>query len=279
MTESHSRVIIAGSGLAGLVCAADLAEEASVTLVERLPVVGGTDWEEETIAVLAGRVVAAGVTAVCGTQALRWAPGRLFAAGMEGGVYPADVLVVATGHRPGTAAESGIGGVRCGGVIPGPVAMHLLASGVLPGRRPVVLGDTRLACLVSDELLRGGAEAVIRLAPGWSSEATSAPGITLQDALPLAIKGESRVEALEAITSSGGVVELPCDALILAGNRTPYRNVDGALEDSERVVMAQCCQGEDSDEATERAGHDAASQVWESLRVLAPFGQRGLEGM
>lgn len=279
MSESRPRVIIAGSGLAGLVCATDLALEAEVVLFERLPVVGGADWELSRISALGAYFAAVGGTAICGTQALRWEPGCLFAAGMAGGVYSADLLVVATGHRPATAAEWGLGGVRCGGVMAGTVAHHLLASGVLPGHRPVVLGDTRLARSLARELLNGGAREVIRVAPGCLPTAPTEPGIRIEDAQPLVIHGGPRIDALEVVTPSGDIVKMPCDALVLAGQRLPYRNVDGALEASGTVVMAQCEEDEDSDEATEQAGHDAASRVRRQLRMSSGHKQCRSEAM
>jgi len=279
VTEACAHVIVAGSGLAGLTCAAELAPEMRVTVFERLPVLGGADWEVDQISVLTARVTDAGATAVCGTQALRWERSGLFAAGMAGGVCAADLLVIATGHRPATAAEWGIGGMRCGGVISGTVATHLLASKVLPGRRPVVLGDSRLARRVSAELLRAGAHEVIRVAPGPLADAVAASGITLMDAVPLSVKGRPRIEALEVMTSSGGVVTLPCDALVLAGKRLPYRNVDGALEACDTVVIAQCCEGEDSDVATEQAGRAAASRVRDLLHAPSARARCGLEAM
>lgn len=279
MPEARAHVIVAGSGLAGLTCAAELAPEMRVTLFERLPVLGGADWGTEQVSALAARVVAAGATSVCGTQALRWDRDGLFAAGISGGVYSSDLLVIATGHRPATAAEWGIGGTRCGGVISGTVAAHLLASRVLPGRRPVVLGDSRLARRLSADLLRGGARVVVRLAPGCPATMATNPGITVKDAVPLTVRGAVRIHTLEAMTSSGHVVELPCDALILAGKRLPYRNVDGALEGSSTVVIAQCCGGEDSDAETEQAGRDAALRVRELLRAPTSPAWRGTEVM
>lgn len=246
-----TRIVVAGSGTAGLACAAALAGEAETTLVERLPVIGGEYWDELRTAELRAEAERAGVRVLAGCQVLRYTGERALVAGMTTTELPADALVVATGHRPMTAAESGIAGPRPAGVLPATVALHLLEHGVLLGRRPVVLGPGGLADAAAAHLREAGAEQVTLLADGRI----------------LRLEGRARVEAAWIERAGGEPERVEADAVVLARGRIPYRNVDGAVLPAAGVVFAQPgTEPRDSPEV-EAAGHAAAAEALEAARA------------
>jgi len=141
-----SDVVVAGAGRTGILVSRMLAERGiGVTLVERLPAPGGQEPETDA-AQLARAASRAGVRMMLGTLAAEFRQGQVHTLGVEGAVtLSADALVVATGSRPQTRAELGIAGERGAGVMPGSATRHLLDSGVLLGRHPLVIGDGHLA--------------------------------------------------------------------------------------------------------------------------------------
>ncbi len=216
-------IAVVGSGVAGLACAEALGE---CVVFERLPVAGGEEWEHLREEVASCRAA----TFATGTQAIRWDGHTLQSIGFHGGDHAFDAVVIATGHRPSTAAELGIAGGRTSGIFPATVAIHLLHHGATLGRRVVVAGSGRWAEPVLAEL--SGAVHVDRVD---------------------AVRGAERVERVEV-----GDDALECDALVLAAGNHPYRNVDGAISQGPGVVFAQ---GPDSVEAGRRAAEEARREA------------------
>lgn len=261
------RVVIVGSGLAGLACAAALAGQIECFVVERLPVAGGEHWDQPRIRELLGAAVAGGVELVAATQAIRWDGARVTLVGERSAVQRAEVLVVATGHRPLTRAELGIGGSRCGGILPGTVAEHLVAHDVTIGYRPLIVGAGRLALGLTAAMLKRGCEVHLAIPAetddphGWRG---SAPGSlaglqTYPGGSPTAVQGEARVERVRLSWKDGRELDLACDALILAHGRIPYRNIDGAVFDAPGVLFAQsAAEPEWLSESTGKATAEAA---------------------
>jgi D-hydroxyproline dehydrogenase subunit alpha len=264
-------VAIVGSGLSGLACAATLAGRTECLVVERLPVVGGEEWANSHINELARRAVAGGAQIATGTQAIRWDGARVTLVGQDSRVQTARVLVVATGHRPQTRDELRIGGSRCGGIVPGTVAMHLMNRGVTLGHRPFVVGEGSLALSLTRKLIERGSEVHVALL----SEGTlmgcdrdvlpeGARVHRYTGAAPIRVSGENRVESVRLRWGDGRELEVVCDALILAHGRIPYRNVDGAVFDAPGVLFAQS--GKDDLTVSERCGRDAAEAALELVR-------------
>jgi NADPH-dependent 2,4-dienoyl-CoA reductase/sulfur reductase-like enzyme len=232
------RVAVVGAGLAGLVVAAELAHDRAVTVVDRLPAVGGEcGYEFPLVRSLEAECRAGNVSFLLGTTALRWAGGRLLVAA-PGAVrwLDADRLVFAGGCRPGTAAELGLAGSRLAGVLSATVAIHLLDAGVNLGQNPAILGETDFAAEVARRLRRTrtsvrviGPEAVSTPAyadewwPGWRASRA---------------RGTGRVRELE-IARGDRREWLACDAVILADRIRPLRNVDGALADPDPATFIQ----------------------------------------
>jgi D-hydroxyproline dehydrogenase subunit alpha len=207
----RARIAVAGAGEAGLACALALAGRASVTVYERL--------DAPRPVGLARAAADAGVRLVVATQAIRWLGDGVVASGATTGTIAADGLVVATGHRPLTRTECGIGGTRCGGVLAAPVARRLLAGGVVIGREVVVLGRE-----------------------WWNEEdartlaASGAQSSFVDDVVE--IEGMPRISAV-AVWRDGRLDRVDCDALVLARGRVPHRTIDGAVLDAPGVVFAQ----------------------------------------
>ena len=259
-------VAIAGSGLGGLACADALAGRADCLLLERLPVLGGEHWRDPAVARLAARVRRQQARLLLGSLAIRWDGQQVLSIGHQGArLDPADALVVATGHRPLSRAELGIEGPRCGGVLPVTVALHLLRAGVRLGRRPLVVGATGWAAAAVAELLRQPVEEVIVLASGRLDlpRRPGRPPVRLHaGAGAVALRGDPRVEAVQAWLPDGRLASLACDAVILAAGRVPMRNIDGAVCDGAGVAFAQ-----GGDEHGQEAAGRAAAE--EALRLAA----------
>jgi NADPH-dependent 2,4-dienoyl-CoA reductase/sulfur reductase-like enzyme len=232
------RVVVIGAGVAGLSVAAGLAGRRDVTVVDRLPAVGGeTGYDHPVIDELYRECLASGVRFELGATGLRWSDHRLLLAAPTGIHWlTAEHLAYAGGCRPGTPAEIGLTGARLGGVLSATVAIHLLDAGVRLGREPVVIGETDFAVEVAARLRR--IQTRVRVVAA-SAEATPAyadewwPGWRA-----VRVGGLGRVRELE-IANGGRCERLACDAVILAEGTRPLRNVEGALADSEDVTFAQ----------------------------------------
>ena len=257
------RVGIAGSGLAGLACAAALAPRADVLVFERLPLVGGDHWEDERIRALTQQSKAEGASFFAGSHVLRWENGSALVIGEHTGQVALDALVIATGHRPWTRAELGIEGPRLGGLLPATVALHLLDFGVRFGARPTVIGSSRWAF----ELVQRLPKPTIVVVPnGSAARLTASNGIEVfERARPMRVEGGPRVAALLVELADGQRMTVETDGVLLAHGRIPYRNVEGAISACPRVVFAQPGEQAADDEAVEAAGRAAAA---EALRLV-----------
>lgn len=232
------RVVIVGAGIAGLAVAAELAADGAITLIDRLPVVGGEcGFEHPVVRSLEAACRNGGASFLLGTTALRWSSGRLLVAA-PGSIrwLEADRLLFAGGCRPGTAAELRLAGSRLAGVVSATVAIHLLDAGVRLGRNPILLGETDFAAEVASRLRRTGTRVRV-----IASEAASTPGYA-DEWWPgwrgSRARGAGRVRELE-IARGDRQEWLACDAVILADGVRPLRNVDGALADPDPVTFIQ----------------------------------------
>jgi NADPH-dependent 2,4-dienoyl-CoA reductase/sulfur reductase-like enzyme len=214
VTADGAGVAIVGAGVAGLAAAAALAPRVRVTVFDRLPAVGGVlGYEHPLVERLSRECESAAVVFKLATTAVRWRDGALLAAGPEGiAWHPATRLVNAGGARPGTAAELRLAGSRLAGVLPATVALHLLEARVVLGRHVVVLGSGWWADIVARHLREQGASITSVVAP---AEARS-------------VDGSGRVSSV-TVTDGSLTEQIACDAVVLAGDLKPLRNVDGAI--------------------------------------------------
>jgi NADPH-dependent glutamate synthase beta subunit-like oxidoreductase len=208
--SARGGVVVVGAGVAGLAVAGRLARGGErVTLVDRLPVPGGVLGDGHPAV---RRLFAAcrDVALELGMTALRWTGEGVTIAGPRGvREVPARHLVYAGGTRPSTPAELRLAGARPAGVLPAPVAIHLVEAGAVLGRRVAVLGEGAWASAAVAALEHQGASEVCRVP-------VPEPGS------PLLLRGCVRVDAL----GDGA-----CDCVVLAARERPLRNVDGAVLD------------------------------------------------
>lgn len=251
-------VAIVGAGITGLACAAELAPGEPVEVFDRIPVAGGVHgWRAAETVALERAALRAGATFRLGVTAIRWADGQLLAVGADG-VHrvAAAALVVAAGARPLTRAELGLAGGRPAGVVPAPVACHLAENGLLPGRRPCVVGGGDWAHRACHELLAAGAAAVTVLAPDGLRRPMPEGVDVVEGRSPTAVEGGPRVTVLMA-----GEERIACDAVVLAHGLAPLRNVDGAVWDAADVVHAQPLDDPATVAGAREAGVRAAAEV------------------
>jgi Putative NAD(P)-binding/NAD(P)-binding Rossmann-like domain len=251
------KVAIVGAGLTGLACAAELAADGRVEVLDRIPVAGGVHgWRAPETRDLTARTTGAGVALHLGVTAIRWEDGVLVGVGPEGVLRcAADALVIAGGTRPLTRAELRLTGPRPAGVVPAPVACHLAENGLVVGRRACVVGGGDWAHRAAHELLAAGSKVIV-VAPEGLRRAMP-PGAGLREGIePEAIEGGPRVTALIA-----GDERVACDAVVLAHRLAPLRNVDGAVWDAPGVVFAQPLADPMTTAAAREAGLRAAADV------------------
>jgi pyruvate/2-oxoglutarate dehydrogenase complex dihydrolipoamide dehydrogenase (E3) component len=284
-----SSVVIAGAGQRGLICAAQLAAAgADVVVVERLPHPGGQEPERST-ARLAKAAVRAGARFVLGTLAVQYDGTVVDVLGVDGaGSLPCGALVVATGSRPATRAELGITGDRCAGVVPGSAALHLTQAGVLLGHRPLVAGSGAFAAHCAHVQLAAGASEVTMTLPARAAGEVKVPaGVRVFAGYRVAsVHGTSRVEAAVlrrdsmpsegegepphpeglSLSGDGEPQRIAADALILAAEMRPMRNIEGAITDREGVFF---CQPEGEDRGEQSASTAAAATCSLVLAALA----------
>jgi glycine/D-amino acid oxidase-like deaminating enzyme len=211
-------VIVVGAGAAGLGAATALAARGPVMVVDRVPVPGGCvrfDHPDVRAAYDAAR--RAGVAFRLGVTATRFEDRRLLLCAPGAiGWERCDTLVFAGGVRPATPAELGLTGDRPAGVLPVTVAKHLLEADPALWRRVAIVGDGPGAAQAAALVIAGGGTVT------WVARA-------------LAVVGRARVSGLR--TDQGLV---PCDAVLLAADPRPVRNVEGAIaDDAPGVVFVQ----------------------------------------
>jgi NADPH-dependent 2,4-dienoyl-CoA reductase/sulfur reductase-like enzyme len=233
------RIIVVGAGVAGLAAAADLAERADVRVLERLPAPGGTwEFDHPAVRALIDQCRSHDVRIECGDTALRWVDRRLLVIGPGRREWlHADHLVFAGGARPATPAELSLFGSRTAGVFAATVAHHLLQAHVPLGRRIALCGTGFWADITIAHLPRGTELTVVGNGP-----IPTAPFGVSQTQWPndrgVEVIGDDRVTGL--VTEVGGSRRtLPCDAVVLAGDLRPLRNVDGAIVDATDVTYVQ----------------------------------------
>lgn len=229
MNSNDHRTLVVGAGLAGLSAAAELAHSGPVTVVERLPAPGGQAGFESTVVQdLYNQCLAAGVQFVLGSTALRWSERRLLVVGPSATVWlEGEWLVYAGGSRPATVAELGLVGGRLAGVFSAAVAHHLLDARIKLGRRPVVAGHSDWVDIILRQLRRFDVRTTL-------VGAETAPAADLRQwpgYHPIEVHGLDRVQRV-VISNDQSLRQIACDALILAGDLRPLRNVDGAIRDN-----------------------------------------------
>ena len=246
--------VVVGAGASGLAVAAELSRTVRVMLVERLPSTGGVlGYEHPVVAALTEACERAGVVFVLGTTAVRRDHTRLLIAGPGGvGWIEYHHLVYAGGSRPATQAELGIGGERLAGVFPAPVAIHLMEAHVRLGNSVVVLGAGDWCARAAHELQQQGAARVTLTSvqfPGWA---------------PTQVCGDSRVAEL---TLANGDLRrtIDCDAVILAGQPRPLRNVDGAIRPSAGITYVQPAAETQSVQTVVAYGRECATRLADQL--------------
>ena len=227
MSEAHLPAAVVGAGPSGLGCAVELAPHVPVVLIDRLPVFGGAaGWDRPEIREHAAAAAALGVEPLLGQTAIRWSGQRLLVLGPGSCRWvAAQHLFMAGGLRPATVADLGMTGDRPAGVVPATVAEHLLDTDVPLWRTVVIVGAGPWAARVAG-CARALGSRIIALgsAAGWADEHLGRPD-------RWSIIGRDRVQALRLDYSGpeAASVDVACDAVVLAADPVPNRNVDGAV--------------------------------------------------
>ncbi len=262
---SETVVAVVGAGITGLACADALAPRAHAVVVDRIPVVGGVlGWDHPVSIEFAAQATAAGARLHLGETAIRWDGHTLMTIGQDGvRRIEAAALVIAAGSRPLGRAELGLTGPRPAGILPATVACHLSETGLLIGRRPAVIGGGDWAARALERLLHAGADTIEVIAPaGVLRPLPESDQITLRSRTrPLGVEGTHRVGA---VLIEGGE-RVDCDAVVLAHELTPLRNVDGAVWDGSRTVYAQPLEDPATVAVAIDAGRRAAAEALELI--------------
>jgi pyruvate/2-oxoglutarate dehydrogenase complex dihydrolipoamide dehydrogenase (E3) component len=237
--------LVVGAGPTGLGCATGLAARGPVVVVDRIPVTGGTaGWDDPDVVAFSREAGRAGVALRLGETALRWEDAELLVTG------PGSVerirgrhLFFAGGLRPATMANLLIAGDRPAGVIAGTVAEHLLHAGVKLWNTAAIVGEGPWAHKIGHECHRLGTRvvAVRGNAKPVDTKSRDTNSVDTKHARPsvLSVVGRDRVSGLR-LQSPTGEVTVPCDAVILAADPRPNRNIEGALLDgSDGVTFLQ----------------------------------------
>jgi thioredoxin reductase len=245
-------VIVVGAGACGLGAAIAHAETDEVMLVDRIPVAGGeAGYEHPDVRKTLAAALGAGVRFKLGATAIRWEQRRLLVC-EPGAVrwYEASRLVFAGGVRPATIAELGLTGDRAAGVLPVTVARHLLEADPALWRHVVIIGSgcgaPHAAAMITS---RGGSVTYVGedpIAPRWATHSRCG-------SRAVAIVGRSRVTSLR-LTHDGEPALIRCDAVLLAADPRPVRNVDGAIaDDADGLLYVQDIPAETFTETVELA--------------------------
>lgn len=261
--------LVVGAGPTGLGCAAALAADAPVIVVDRIPVAGGTaGWDHPTIKRIVRDLAKIDVRLRLGQTALRWTDCRLLLAGPgQLDQVAGRHLFVAAGLRPATVANLRIDGDRPAGVIPATVAEHLLQAGVRLWETAAIIGDGPWAASVARACRALGGE-VIGVGPLDCERASCGHGHGRHDWADqrhrqfdqITVVGRDRVTALR-LWRGGAAQDVVCDAVILAADPQPNRNINGALLDGDPAVTFVQGAAPRIPEDRYRAGHDAA-RAW-----------------
>jgi NADPH-dependent 2,4-dienoyl-CoA reductase/sulfur reductase-like enzyme len=230
-------LVVVGAGVSGLTVAAAIGRRASVTVIDRLPAVGGVlgydDWEVRR---LQHGLHEAHVDLLLGTTALRWVDHRLLVAGPSGIEWiPARGLAFCGGTRPSTAAELAIGGDRPAGVFSATVAIHLMEAGVRLGNEVVVVGAGDWAARAARHLQQQDAHITTVVDDGEVPRFAERNwcGWSLRE-----VRGAARVSSV-LLGRDRFRQRVSCDAVVLGARVKPLRNVDGAVFEGRDVVYVQ----------------------------------------
>ena len=227
--------LVVGAGPSGLGCAWELAPHGDVVVFDRIPVTGGSaGWSNPTVRHLTDRVTSRGARLRLGETAMRF-DGTTLTVATPSGFHQIDggPLVFAGGLRPATAANLCIDGDRPAGVHAATVAEHLLRSRVRLWDTVVILGDGPWSHPVATMCRRLGTR-VIAIADRavWADQ-------RIDPAPRLSVVGRERITAVRLRRTTGDIT-VGCDALVLAADPRPNRNVTGALtEGDDNVVFHQ----------------------------------------
>ena len=258
--------LVVGTGPSGLGFATELGRHGPVILLDRSPVAGGpAGGAQADVRWFTGAARQRGVELRLGESALRWETPRgegsrgetLRGEGLRGetlrgeGLHgetlrgengrllvaaPGRIepiagrhLIFAGGLRPATAADLNVTGDRPAGVVAGPLAEHLLQAGVRLGQTVVILGDGPWARPVAERSRALGTRVVAVTDSGdWGDERFGWPG-------RFSVVGRHRVTHLRLHTS-GTLIDVRCDAVVLAADPRPNRNIEGALAEGAPAV-------------------------------------------
>ena len=258
--------LVVGAGPSGLGFATELGRHGPVILLDRSPVAGGAadgaqgGGAQADVRWFTAAARQRGVELRLGESALRWeGPDRERPGGERphgdrpGGERPhgdrpggengrllvaapgriesiaGRHLIFAGGLRPATAADLNITGDRPAGVVAGPLAEHLLQAGVRLWETMVILGDGPWARAVAERARALGTRVVAVTDSGdWGDERFGWPG-------RFSVVGRDRVTHLRLHTSRAPI-DVRCDAVVLAADPRPNRNIEGALAEGAPAV-------------------------------------------
>jgi Pyridine nucleotide-disulphide oxidoreductase len=231
-------IVVVGAGVAGLTVAAELGSNMAVTLVDRLPAVGGVlGYEHPIVEELSQMVKRRHVEMLLGSTALRWYDNRLLIAGPRGIEWvSARRLVFCGGSRPSTAAELGIAGDRPAGILSATVATHLVEAGVRLGNTVAVVGASDWATRAVQTFHGQGVRIISIL--NDSELAPSAADERWSGWRAVAVQGSPRVTHL-VIGNDRHRRRVACEAVILGQGLKPLRNIDGAVFGGRDVTYVQ----------------------------------------
>jgi hypothetical protein len=130
-------------------------------------------------------------------------------------------------------------------VLPVSVAKHLLEASSTLWRRVAILGDGPCAADVVALIATGGGDVIAIDGPH--------AGGARQDRRGVSVVGRGHVSGLR-IHRDGRDDVVACDAVLLAADPRPVRNVDGAIaDDADAVVYLQDVPGATFDDTARRA--------------------------
>ncbi len=261
-------IVVVGGGVSGLTVAGEVGRRSSVTIVDRLPAVGGAlGYEHPVIRELQQVVCDRHVEMLLGTTALRWVENQLLVAGPRGIEWiEAGCLVFCGGTRPSTAAELGVGGDRPAGVFSATVAIHLMEAGVRLGNTVVMVGSSDWSARAAHDLARHGADVVAVLETG--EEPRVGTDRIWWDWRLQEVRGAARVNHV-LLAKDGFRQRISCDAVVLGARLRPLRNVDGAILSGQNVIYVQPVADVITARTVEAQAREAAS------RMLATLGGKG----
>ncbi|MCS0497158.1 NAD(P)/FAD-dependent oxidoreductase [Ancylobacter sp. MQZ15Z-1] len=251
MSGAMIDVIVVGGGPAGVAAAVELRRRGveRVVLLDREPELGGAtrhcshspfgtrEFGRVYLGAAYGRRLAqeagqAGVDVRLGHSVVRMLDGgRLEVASARGAeTLSARRLMIATGARERPRADRLLPGDRPIGVVTtGTLQAYVAFHGLMPFRRPVILGSELVSLSAVLTCLTHGARplALLESAPNPLARAPFAwfpriAGVPFHcGAEVIDIRGADRVEAVAFRRSDGAVETLACDGVLLTGRFTP----------------------------------------------------------